>query len=134
MEENTPASSDTPCTNPPPPPPVEPPAAPPPPLSPPPVIAPPGPPTRPRRRYGWMVFAIILLLLLGISVLMNLSHFVGGFTPMSVSRARPAGPRLEEVVTEDNDAANAKIAVVGIDGIITSRAIDQSGYNMVDVI
>jgi len=52
---------------------------------------------------------------------------------MKMARARPAGPRLEEVVTEDNDAA-AKIAVVEIDGIITSRAMDQGGYNMVDVI
>ena len=40
---------------------------------------------------------------------------------------------MEEVVTEDNDAST-KIAVVDVDGIITSRAIDQSGYNMVDVI
>jgi protease-4 len=135
MEENTPPPSYAPYTNPPAPPPVAPPAAPPPPpLSPPPVIAPPAPPTPPRRRYGWMIFAVILLLLLGISVLVNLSHFVGGFSPIAVTRARTAGPRLEEVVTEDNDAPNNKIAVVDIEGIITSRAIDQSGFNMVDVV
>jgi protease IV len=81
-----------------------------------------------------MLFAVLLLLLLGISVLFNLSHFLGAFSPMSVTRAHLSGPRLEEVISEDNDAPGSKIAVLDIDGIITSRAIDQSGYNMVDVI
>ena len=81
-----------------------------------------------------MIFAIILLLLLGISVLMNFSHFMGGLSPITVSHNRLGGPRLDEVLTEDNDAPNNKIAVVDIDGIITSRALDQSGYNMVDVV
>ena len=80
-----------------------------------------------------MIFALVLLVLLGVSVLANLGHLLSSFSPMKMARARPAGPRLEEVVTEDNDAA-AKIAVVEIDGIITSRAMDQGGYNMVDVI
>jgi len=40
---------------------------------------------------------------------------------------------LDEVITEDNDAAN-KIAVIEVDGIITSRSMDQGGYNMVDLI
>ena len=80
-----------------------------------------------------MVFALIVLVLLGISVLFNLGHFVRGFVPVKVSRVHTVGPRLDEVITEDNDAS-AKIAVVEIDGIITGRAIDQSGFNMVDVI
>jgi len=37
------------------------------------------------------------------------------------------------VITEDNDAAN-KIAVIEVDGIITSRSMDQGGYNMSDLI
>jgi protease IV len=81
-----------------------------------------------------MVFAIILLLLLGVSVLMNFSHFMGGLSPISVGHNRPSGPRLEEVSTEDNGAPYNKIAVIDIDGIITGRALDQSGYNMVDVV
>jgi protease-4 len=80
-----------------------------------------------------MIFALVVLVLLGISVLFNLGHLARSLVPMSVSRTRTAGPRLEEVVTEDNDAS-IKIAVVEVDGIITSRAIDQGGYNMVDVI
>jgi protease IV len=79
-----------------------------------------------------MVFAIILLLMLGISILVNISHFLGGVSTMSGTR--PTGPRLEEVVTENNETPSSKIVVVDIDGIITSRAIDQSGYTMVDVI
>ncbi len=52
---------------------------------------------------------------------------------MRVAGTHAAGPRLEEVITEDNDASG-KIAVVEIDGIITGRVIDQGGYSMVDVI
>ncbi len=81
-----------------------------------------------------MIFAILLLLLLGISLLLNLSSFLDGLSPMKVTHVRPAGPRLEEVVTKDNDAPGSKIAIVGIDGIITDRVIDQGGFNMVDVI
>lgn len=80
-----------------------------------------------------MIFALVVLVLLGISVLFNLGHLVRGLVPMRVSRAREVGPRLEEVVTEDNEAAS-KIAVVEVDGIITSRAIDQSGFSIVEVI
>ena len=80
-----------------------------------------------------MVFALIVLVLLGISVLFNLGHFVRSLVPVKVSRAHAVGPRLEEVVTQDNDVSS-KIAVVNVDGLITSRAIDQSGYSMVDVI
>src|ERR1039458_7533778 len=121
MEENTAPPSISP-------PPASPP---PPPLHPPPVIVPPTPALPRRRGRGWMVFALIVLVLLGISVLFNLGHFVRGFVPVKVSRVHTVGPRLDEVVTEDNDAS-AKIAVVQIDGVITSRAIDQSGYDMVD--
>ena len=80
-----------------------------------------------------MVFALIVLVLLGISLLFNLGHFMRSLFPGKVSRAHAVGPRLEEVVTQDNDVST-KIAVVNVDGLITSRAIDQGGYSMVDVI
>jgi protease-4 len=123
MEENTAPPSVTP-----------PPAAtPPPPLTPPPVIVAPAPAPPRRRGRGWMVFALIVLVLLGISLLFNLGHFMRSLFPGKVSRAHAVGPRLEEVVTQDNDVST-KIAVVNVDGLITSRAIDQGGYSMVDVI
>jgi protease-4 len=80
-----------------------------------------------------MVLALVLLALLAVSVLMNLSNFMHGLVPVSVSRSRQIGPRLEEATLEDN-GSSYKIAVVDVDGIITSRALDQSGYSMVDVL
>jgi protease IV len=125
MEENAPPSSDTP-------PPAAPPP-PPPPLTPPPVIVAPAS-TPPRRRgRGWMIFAIVLLVLLGFSMLANLGHLFNSLVPMKVARTHSAGPRLEEAITEDNDAS-AKIAVIEVNGIIMSRSIDQSGFGMVEVI
>jgi protease-4 len=108
----------------------------PPPVTPPPVISPPPLP-KPRRSRGWMIFAIILLVLLFISLFGNLTQFVSrmlsfnnGFKP---SMARDIGPKLEECILEDNDARN-KIAVIEVDGIITSHEADPAGNNMVDVI
>jgi len=108
----------------------------PPPLTPPPVITPPPPP-KPRKSRGWMIFAVILLVLLFISIFGNFaqlisqtltfnSGFKGGIT-------RDIGPRLEECVVEDHDAAN-KIAIVRVEGIITDQTIDQAGNSMVDII
>ncbi len=103
-------------------------------MPPPPVLAAPAPAPKPRRGRGWMVFALVLCVLLAVSVLVNLGNFfTSGLAHSKSMRSRSVGPRLEEVTTEDNDAAN-KVAVVEIDGIITSRAIDQSGYNMVDLV
>lgn len=83
-----------------------------------------------------MVFALILLLLLGISVLYNVGNFVGRVFHGGSYRyasTHTAGPRLDEVIMEDHEAAN-KIAVIKVDGIITGQVIDQGGYNMVDLI
>lgn len=84
-----------------------------------------------------MIFAIILLVLLGLSALLNFGQFASGLAhvgggPVS-ARTREVGPRLDEVVLEDNNAS-IKIAVVEVNGIITGAAIDQQGINMVDVI
>jgi protease-4 len=43
------------------------------------------------------------------------------------------GPRLEEVIYEDNDAAN-KIAVIEVDGIISGRSLDQTGFTLADLV
>jgi len=108
-------------------------APPPPPIPPPPVIAPP-PPARPRKSRGWMIVAIILFLLLGLSFLFNIGSLFSNVVHVQALQVhRFAGPRLEETVLEDNDA-HSKIAVLDVEGIISSRQIDQSGYNMVDVI
>jgi protease IV len=115
---------------------VPPPPPPPPAYTPPPVIAPPPPP-KPRKSRGWMIFAIILLVLLFISAFGNLTQFVSrmltfnnGFTP---TVARDIGPKLEECLLKDNDA-RTKIAVIGVDGVISSQSADPAGNTMVDVI
>jgi protease IV len=106
--------------------------------TPPPVITPP-PPAKPRRSWGWMIVSIILIVLLGFSWLViiaqGISHSIGGGLNRGFknSTARDIGPKLEECILEDNDARN-KIAVVEVDGIITSHEADPAGNNMVDVI
>ena len=109
----------------------------PPPLTPP-IITPP-PPAKPRKSRGWMIFAIILLVLLFISLFGYFTLFIrtlsSGFSRSSfrTSMGREVGPRLEECLLKDNDA-RSKIAVVTVDGIITDNARNQAGNSMVDVI
>src|SRR5882724_6526893 len=103
----------------------------PPPLAPP-VIAP--QPIKPRKSWGWMIFAIILLVLLSFSLLGNFVSYALSFNNgHKGGTARQVGPRLDEVTLEDNDSSS-KIAVITVDGIITSHTTDQAGNNMVDVI
>jgi len=84
-----------------------------------------------------MVFAIILLVLLALSVLVNFSQLAGSFVRVggsrSVANTRYIGPRLDENILEDN-SASAKIAVIDVKGIITDTPVSQQGYSMVDVI
>src|SRR5438270_13703013 len=124
MEENVPPANLPPSAPPPPPP-----------IPPPPIIRAAPPANPPRRGRGWMVFALILLVLLGFSMLYNLgtlvSHALHGRGTHYAGRT--AGPKLEEIIREDNESAN-KIALIEVKGIITSASIDQGGFNMVDVV
>ncbi len=79
-----------------------------------------------------MILALVLLVFLGISMLLNFGQLAGGLG-VKGTHNRIAGPRLDEAILEDNDASQ-KIVVIDIDGIITSRAMDQSGFTMVDLI
>ncbi|HOX58446.1 MAG TPA: signal peptide peptidase SppA [Candidatus Paceibacterota bacterium] len=79
-----------------------------------------------------MVFALVVLVLLVISVFFNIGHALSGLVPVKVAGYQSSGPRIEEVLKEDNNSSS-KIALVTLDGIITSQAIDQGGYSMVDV-
>lgn len=84
-----------------------------------------------------MIFSVILILLLGISLLGNVTQFIAhtlglGRAFHSVS-PRQVGPDLEEAILEDNDSHN-KIAVITVDGLISDQPSDETGNNMVDVI
>ncbi|MEY2466934.1 MAG: protease [Verrucomicrobiota bacterium] len=86
-----------------------------------------------------MVFSLVLLALLAMCVLVIFSQFARSITHLgsassSRTRTHVAGPRLEEVILEDNDASSKIIAVVDVTGIISSRPIDQGGFTMVDLI
>jgi len=123
--EQTPFSQDTPPIAPPPLPPA------------PPIITPP-PPGRPRKSRGWMIIAIILGFFLLFSVFGNFAQL--GSRALGIrshnfkaASAREVGPKLDEWILEDNDSRN-KIAVINVDGIISSHAGDQAGNGMVELI
>ena len=81
-----------------------------------------------------MIVAIILFVLFGISMLFNLGNVAGNvFHGKSVRYTRTVGPRLDEVLYEDNDAAN-KIAIIEVGGIISGQALDGGGFSLADVI
>lgn len=84
-----------------------------------------------------MIFSIILIVLLCFCVFvifgMIASRAVGLSRQFPTVATRESGPQLEEVLLKDNDAHD-KIAVITVDGIITSHEADQAGNNMVDVI
>lgn len=109
---------------------------PPPPLTPPPVIAPPPPP-KAKPSWGWIILSLVLLALFGFAVLVIFTQSVSrslsfhhSFTP---ALATEAGPKLDEILLEDNHSRN-KIAVITVDGIITSHTEDGMGNDMVDVL
>jgi protease-4 len=79
-----------------------------------------------------MVVALILLLLLAGSALLNFGLLIGDAFPLPSAVTHAGAPKLQEVVVEDNDARD-KIAVIEVEGIITSQLLD-GRHNMVDVI
>ena len=112
----------------------------PPPLTPSPPIITPPPPAKPRKSRGWMILAIILIVLLAFSLLGNFTQFIAhalgsglGRSGFRTSLARDVSPRLEECMIKDNDA-HYKIAVVTVEGIISDSDRDQAGNSMVEVI
>ncbi len=100
----------------------------------PPPLIPAGAPARPARRSGgWLIAVVLLVALLGVSLLFNLRGLVGATTSGRSLGDRSSGPRMEEVVLKDNDAAN-KIAVIDISGVISSQSLESGGLNMVSLV
>jgi protease IV len=100
----------------------------------PPVIAqgpvPPFPPRRTSSR-GWMILSIILGITLMFLVLAQIGTFVTRFG--GAKTGRESGHFLQEITVEDNHSRN-RIAIIDVEGLITSQAWDRSGRNMVDLI
>lgn len=80
-----------------------------------------------------MVVALILLALLAFSLLANFGQMMGSLADFTPPRHHAGGPRMEEIVVENNHSEN-KVAVISIEGIITSQRIDGTAFNMVDVV
>jgi len=109
------------------------PSAPPPLSAPPPIIVPPSP-TPPRKSRTWMVIAIILFVLLGISLLANFGQLLDGLAGLSgATHQRSGAPRLDEVVLEQNHASE-KVVVVPVEGVISGDLGARGGFSMVDII
>jgi protease IV len=88
---------------------------------------------RPRRSIGWMITAIILFCLLGLSLLSHLGGLLREVVPGSMVLEQPAGPRLQEAVLESAHTRN-KIAVITVGGIIMGDSINGASFGMVDLI
>ena len=83
-----------------------------------------------------MIAALLLVLLLGLSLLINLAQFaahgLNWTRNLKTTTSRSVGPKLDEAILEDNKAHN-KIAVISVDGIISDQS-GETGDNMVDLI
>ncbi len=100
----------------------------------------PAPAPKPRRSRGWMIAAIVLIVLLLLSLFGNLTQFVAntfslkhGLHTEAFNSVHEVGPKLEEYYLENNHAVN-KIAVITVDGVISGQDADGAGHSMVDVI
>lgn len=92
-------------------------------------------PPQPPRKTGWKIAAFLLLIALGVSLFGNLVLSLRGVArggSGTGGHAHHAGEHLLETVIEDNDASD-KIAVISVDGVISSGAVDPSGATLVDL-
>jgi len=108
-------------------------AQPPPAIPPPPPIVSPAPAALKKSGRGWMIVALVLLALLTFSLLANFGQMVSSLVKLTPTSRHSSGPRLDEVVTHDHGSAN-KVAVIPVEGIITSQRIDGTAFNLTDVI
>jgi protease-4 len=101
----------------------------PPPISPnPPPLIPSRPLPRPRKSTGWIIALVIVGVILVMAVVASL--FLPHFFQIS---GGVGGRQLQEATLEFNGSRN-KIAVIPVEGIISSDMFDSGGYGMVEFI
>jgi protease IV len=100
-----------------------------PPSSPPPIYITTPPAARSGR--GWMVLSLVLIVLLG---LMVAGRLFSAFTGLGKNITGTETGRHFEEITVENPMAQEKIAVVPVEGMITSAPWDPAGRSMVDTI
>lgn len=87
----------------------------------PPYLASQIPPPPPRRRVGWIIYALLITFFLFISVLANLALFgvaIGGHGASFTAVTHRS--QYEEQFVDGEDNAKDKIAVIYVDGVISS--------------
>jgi protease IV len=87
-------------------------------------------PVPPGRGRGLKIAVVVLSILLALSLFI---HLIEGFLVAISAPAVGDEDRLLEVVVENNHS-QSKIAVISVEGIITSGSVDGSGYSMVTLI
>lgn len=75
----------------------------------------------------------MLVLVVGVWMILSLVSSLFHVEAVSMGSVRTAGPRLEELLLEDHEAS-AKIAVVDLEGILTSQFADPVGFDLVDLV
>ncbi len=80
-----------------------------------------------------MVFALILLVLLGISFLGNLRNMIAGMLSLGPGGDASGELQLQETVVEDNHSG-IKIAIVDVDGLIFGGYVGSGSLSPVEVI
>jgi len=100
----------------------------------PPPLIPPSRPPKASKSGGWvwLVVGLVCLGLLALVVLGSLTRALNG-VHFGAKTGRQSGRHFDEIVVEHTYSRN-RIAIVDVEGIITSQAWDRSGRNMVDVI
>src|SRR5437867_529250 len=118
---------------PPPPPPTPPPLLPPPPPALPPLPSRQVVVRKPNAGRGWRIATLVLGICLAFSVFAHLSRAFLNLLVGAAGTGLGNETRLEEVVLERHGSGN-KIAVVPVEGIITSAGFEGGGMNMVQLI
>src|SRR5688500_3052441 len=92
----------------------------------PPIIVNVPPPARSGR--GWMIFSMVLLFFI---CFMVVGQIIGALLSVGESTGAQSGAHFHEITVE-NPAAKDKIAIVAVEGMITSEPWDPAGRSMVD--
>src|SRR5262245_23988613 len=101
----------------------------PPPISPnPPPLISSRPTARPRKRVGWIIAVVIIAVVLAMAVGRSL------FLPHFFQLSGGGGGRQLQEATLDFKGSRNKIAVIPVEGIISSDMFDSGGYGMVEFI
>ncbi len=78
-----------------------------------------------------MILALVFGAILTLVLISNFASLVRGLIGGTASRQ--GGHRMEEVMVEDHHSAH-RIAIIDVEGLIASQALDRSGRSMVDSI